>query len=125
MKTHVSLATIALLLLGSVAYAQSSGSIGTSKLSKMRDVKGSIYEIDLEINQLTVQVTPDRLIAFSLPDKIKLKADKKSPLAGKKKLELTDLQKDLFIKVSYRENEPAMALEIRIMEQPAAKQAGS
>ncbi|HVT44276.1 MAG TPA: hypothetical protein VMT00_07790 [Thermoanaerobaculia bacterium] len=118
MKTLVAVIFFAVLFPASLG-AQGSGSVPSSDLVVTRDVTGTIFEIDLEKNLVIVETEAKARYRFEIAKKTKLKAEKKSALAGKKKIELPDFQKGQPVRITYRPDKPEMATELRLLPAPS------
>ncbi len=123
MKRVAFLAVVVLFVSVSAALAQGSGPSGSPAFAVTKHMKGVVHEIDLEKNFLIIETGKEKmLLRFDLDKKTKLKADKKTDLArSKKKVELKDFQKDQVIRVSYVQDNPSAAVELRLLAEKAVE----
>lgn len=94
--------------------AQGSGVPGKSSFDVSKSLMGKIVEVRLEDKIVVIELEDGKRYAFLIQQKTKLKADKKTTLAAKKKLELTDFEKDQPVKITYRPDKPQEAMELRL-----------
>ena len=121
LKTALALA--ALLGLPALASAQGSRSIEEPPrtefhtLSILRSVNGVLLEADEEEGTILLQVglKEEERAVFKVHSKIRLSADKKSALGGRKKLVLADFPLSQPVKVTFRTTD-LMAVEMRLLK---------
>lgn len=126
LKAVVSVAVV--LLVPSLAAAQGSRSAGPSgnefqsldSFDVFRSVAGVLLEVNEPENVLAVQVGPkeDERVSFKLGAKIRLTADKKSALGGRRTLQLADFASGQPVKITYRATDKSV-IEMRLLRSPS------
>lgn len=117
------LALTALLGLPALASAQGSRSVGEpprtefETLSILRSVNGVLLEANQEERTILLQVGPEEeeRVVFKVHTKIRLSAEKKSALGGRKSLVLGDFPPSQPVKVTFRTTD-LMAVEMRLLK---------
>lgn len=118
------------LMLPGVSLAQGSGihrapdptgvrdSLGPAPFMVTREVDGKIAEINAAQHLVVIEDKNGKRLSFKLDDKTKLKADKKTEYAGKKKLLLSDFEMGQPVRVTYlASNTTAIELRLRHVKQ--------
>ena len=78
-----------------------------------RSVTGRILKVDRARGLLMIEGAGKTQLTFSVDEKVRARADKDTPLAGRKDLSLTDYTPGQVVKVSYRVSDNK-ALEVRL-----------
>lgn len=110
--------TLFALLLATSAMAQGSGTIGGGTSSGMdvtRNLQGTLVEIDLEENVVLLKTDDDKVYRFEVVKRTRLRADKRSTLASRKNIELTDFVEGHTVKITFKATEPQRAVELRLL----------
>lgn len=123
---HIKLGILVLVLtLPALALAQGSGSTaprlpadhGTrSAFDVTRSLKCKIVEV--KAHSIVVEERGGKRHEFTVESTTKLKADKKTELAGKKKIELNDLKSGYNVKIKYRASDQKL-VEVRVVRSKA------
>jgi hypothetical protein len=126
MKTRSAVLAVLLLGLPAGALAQGSGSHGPvvrpptyggdslENFNVLRSFEGTLHAIDeKEAAVIVDEAKTGRRVSFLLDRKVKLKADKKSELGGRKDLSLADLKPGQPVKLTVRTTD-AVVVELRV-----------
>jgi hypothetical protein len=123
---HIKIGILVLALtLPALVLAQGSGSTAPSKpadhgtrsaFDVTRSLKCKIVEV--KVHTLVVEDPGGKRHEFTVERTTKLKADKKTELAGKKKIELKDLKSGYNVKIKYRAADQKL-VEVRVVRSKA------
>jgi hypothetical protein len=125
MKCRSAVLTVALIGLPAAALAQGSGSHGPvvrpptygdslENFNVLRSFEGTLHAVDEKEGAVIVdEVKTGRRVSFLLDRKVKLKADKKSELGGRKDFSLADLRPGQAVKLTVRTTDAAV-VELRV-----------
>lgn len=95
-----------------------SGTIGGGTKSEMtvtKNLKGTIAKIDLEESVILLKTEDEKVYQFQIVKKTKMKAHKKSALASRKNIALSDFVEGQIVQITYKANEPQTAVELRLL----------
>ncbi len=116
MKRHMLL--IAVMLFATSTMLLGSGTVGGGTKSDMnvtKNMKGTIAKIDLEENVVLLKTEDEKVYQFQIVKKTKMKAHKKSALASRKNIALTDFVEGQTVQITYKSTEPQTAVELRLL----------
>ena len=116
MKKHLILCAVMLFATSTVL--PGSGTIGGGTKSEMtvtKNLKGTIAKIDLEENVVLLKTDDDKVYKFQIVKRTKMKAHKKSALASRKNIALTDFVEGQTVQITYKPTEPQTAVELRLL----------
>ena len=86
---------------GSVSRPTRTGGYGSSPFAVTRSVKGTIAKIQAEKGVVVVQEKNGKRHVLKVGEKTEFKAGKKTAMAGKKHLSLTDFEPGQLVKITY------------------------
>jgi hypothetical protein len=95
---------------------QPNGNDNTAPFEVTRSFVGRILEIRADSHTLVVEDKNGKRVGFSVDEHTEFKAEKKTELAGRKKLKLDDFEKDQLVKVTVRASD-SKVIEVRLQRE--------